>query len=273
MKSIFEFKNYRTYLVYAFETRSKNGFGETKKLAEFLSIHPTFISQVLKDIKSLSIEQALTTTQYLNLNSLEAEYFLLLVQFDRAGTRDLKKHFEAKLREIQQRANLVTNRVDREVKLTSEQQATFYSDWVYSACRLATLLPGRNSAEALSEYLGITPIQLKRVTDFLVQNGMLKLENGKFEIGPLTTHLDADSPWIKSHHTNWRQKALERLSDSSSEALHYSAVSTLSHEDMAKIKEILLQSLKSVDEVIKPSPSETLVCLNIDWFEVKPNQS
>lgn len=273
MQSIYTFSDYRRFLGAAFEARSKNGFGEGKKLADAMGVHPTFVSQVLKDVKSFSVEQALVVTRYLNLNDLEADYFLLLVQHDRAGTKELKSFFSDKLKALREKANQVVNRVDRETKLSPEAQATFYSDWTYSACRLATLLPKTNTAESLAAFLGLSQAKLKSVTDFLIGIGLLKLEGGRFSIGPLSTHLDHESPWIKAHHTNWRQKALERLSDPSEKELHYSGVSTVSREDMDKIKEILLQSLQRVDKVIGPSPSETLVCLNIDWFEVKPDHS
>lgn len=273
MKSIFEFKNYRKYLEWAFEQRASNGFGEAKKLAEYLRIHPTFVSQVLKGAKSLSAEQSLGVTKYLNLNNLETDYFLLLVQIDRAGTSDLKKHLQAKLIEIESKANQLVNRVKHDARLTSEQQATFYSDWLYSACRLSTLLPNMQTLDQLSAYLRVSKVRLKDVTDFLVDAGMLKLEGGRFEIGPLATHLDGRSPWIKSHHTNWRQKALERLSFPDEASLHYSAPMTLSLEDMKKVKEILIKSINDVDEVLEPSPSETLVCLNIDWFKINSEDS
>lgn len=273
MKSIFEFRNYRKYLEWAFEQRSANGFGEAKRLAEHLRIHPTFVSQVLKGVKSLSPEQALGVTTYLNLNNLETDFFLLLVQIDRAGTSDLKKHLQAKLKETESKANQLVNRVKHDAQLTPEQQATFYSDWLYSACRLSTLLPKMQTLDQLADYLGVSKARLKEVTDFLVESGMLKLEGGRFAVGPLATHLDGKSPWIKSHHTNWRQKALERLSFPNESSLHYSAPMTLSRVDMKKIKELLIKSINEVDEILEPSPSETLVCLNIDWFEVNAEET
>lgn len=268
MDSIYSFKDYRDLLRTAFESRSKNGFGEAKKLAEFMGVHPTFISQVLKRGKDLNSEQALTVAEYLNLNELETEYFILLVQIERAGTAKFKAHLKTKLQELSKKVSDLSERVQYQTKISPEDQATFYSDWIYSASRLSTLIPGLDQLDTLSSHLGLPVQELKTVTDFLVKIGMLKLENGKLRTGPLSTHLPKRSPWIKSHHTNWRLKAVESLTARDERALHYTAPMTVSFDDMSKISEILIKSINKIDKIIEPSPSEALVCLCIDWFLV-----
>lgn len=273
MKSIYTFKDYRSFLKAAFEARSKNGFGEAKRLAEYLSVHPTFISQVLKDVKFFNSEQALAVAEYLNLNELETEYFILLVQIERAGTTAYKQRLKKKLQELDQKANDLVHRVRHEARLNPEEQATFYSDWIYSAFRLSTLLPKMNSLESLSKHLGVPIPELKMIADFLVQAGLVKLEKSLYKIGPLSTHLERSSPWIKSHHLNWRQKAIERMNLKKEESLYYTAPMTVSRKDMEVIKEVLIKAINDIDKIVEPSESETLVCLNMDWFEVNPQNS
>ena len=179
-----------------------------------------------------------------------------------AGGRIVPAHHHAT------HASQLVNRVKHDGALAPEEQATFYSDWIYSAVRLSTLLPGLQTPATLAAALGVPLGEINRVTEFLVRAGLLRLESGKYATGPLATHLAGNSPWIKSHHSNWRLKAIERLRLSDEDSLHYSAPMTMSRSDIKKIKELLVTTINRADEILEPSESEVLVCLNIDWFKL-----
>lgn len=109
--------------------------------------------------------------------------------------------------------------------------------------------------------------QTKTILDFLLSTGLCKEEKGKIVVGPSSTHLEASSPWVRVHHANWRQQALQHLPQEENGKLHYTAPLTVSAEDALKIREMIVQFLEKVDKVIDPSPSEEVRCLNIDWFK------
>ena len=269
MQAVFTYADYRKFVKDAFKARVKNGFGQASKLALEIAVNTTFVSQVLKGDKNFSSEQALATANFLNLNQLETQYFLLLVQLDRAGTLKYKSYIKSELAKLKAQSEELVNRLQHEVRLTEEQRATFYSDWIYSAVRLATLLPNINSVAKIAAYYSLPEKKTKEIVDFLLQCGLLKQEKGELRIGPLSTHLDGKSPWIKAHHSNWRQQALNKISEGDASALHYSAPMTMSFADAEKIRELLIEAINNVDKILEPSPSEKLVCLNIDWFTVK----
>lgn len=269
MVSIFDFDDFRKFIARSFKSKERKGYGQSTKLAHHLGVHSTFVSQVLKGRKSFSDEQALEVGKFLNLTTLDMNYFLLLVQFDKAGTKNLKNHLAAQLAELKRTSEQIVNRVQRETKLSEEMRATFYSDWVYSAIRLSTLIPGHGDIESISKRLFLSTEKTKNVIDFLLRAGLLKIEKEKLSIGPLSTHLEAASPWIKAHHSNWRQQALNSVSQGQETSLHYSSPMTLSKKDVQKIRELLIESIKQVDRIVGPSPSEELMCLNIDWFKVR----
>lgn len=269
MDSVFTFKDYRKFLKKHFESRSKNGFGEAAKLARHLNVHDTYVSQVLKAEKSFSEENALEIANYLNLNDLERDYFLLLVQIERAGTKKYRALLEGKLKSLSQHAQTLKNRLDFKASLSLELQSRFYSDWVYSATRLATMLEGVNTLETLSAYLGISREKLKSITQFLVEANLLTLEAGQYATGTVHTYLSDQSPLIKSLHTNWRLKALEQLNFADDSSMHYSSPMTMARTDLPRVKEVLIRAIKEIDGILDPSPSEELVCLNIDWFKVR----
>ncbi|MEK7354841.1 MAG: TIGR02147 family protein [Bdellovibrionota bacterium] len=268
-ESIYLAKNYRVFLKAAFAARAKNGFGEAAKLARALSVHSTFVSQVMNGLKSFSDEQALAVCGFLNLNERETEFFLDLVKLDKAGTREYKRYIETKLEHMRSEANELVNRVAHEAVLSEEHRAIFYSDWIFSAVRLTTLLPGCATSEAIAIKRNLPLAKVKKVVDFLLESGLLKRSEGRLTVGPLSTHLESKSPWIKAHHSNWRQKALDDVSFDDQTSLHYSAPMTLSRADAEKIREILISAINEIDVLTEPSRSEELMCLNIDWFKVR----
>ncbi len=268
MISIFEFSNYRVFIKKRFLEMPKKGYGQAHKLAIYLSVHTTLISQVLKGLKTFTLEQASMTCDFLGLTELESEFFLLLVQIDRAGNEPLRKILRRQIDEMKKKSSELANRLHAERKLSEEKRAIFYSDWTYSAVRQMTAIKGFQNLDPIADYLNLSKKQTKVIIDFLLNAGLCKEEKGKLLVGPSTTHLEASSPWVRVHHTNWRQKALQEMSDEESAKLHYTAPMTLSKDDALKIREMIVQFLEQVDKVIDPSPSEELRCLNIDWFKI-----
>jgi hypothetical protein len=95
--SVFEFDNYRKFVRHAISTTPALGRGSVKKMATALRVHPSLISQVLSGSKDFTSEQANDIASFLNLNELETEYFLCLVDIERAGTSRLKTFLQNKL--------------------------------------------------------------------------------------------------------------------------------------------------------------------------------
>lgn len=268
MISLFNYSDYRAYIEARFKEMPKAGYGQSLRLSQHLNVHTTLVSQVLKGLKSFTPEQASSVAEFLGLTDDEAEYFVLLVQLDRAGTPALKRILLKRLDEIKKKSAELVNRLQSDTVLTEERKAVFYSDWMYSAIRQLSAIPGMNNRDVISDYLDVPKKRVNEVAEFLVRSGLCIENDGRLGIGPRQTHLENSSPWVRTHHVNWRQKAIETLSNEEDSKLHYTAPMTLSKPDALKIREMLVKFLQSVDRVIDPSPSEELHCLNIDWFRV-----
>ena len=105
----FNFQDYRTCLRQFLDRGPR---GTKLALARALRCQPGFVTQILKGEKQLSLEQALGFTSFAGLEGAEKEYFLLLVQKDRAGTRELRDFFQVKLGELRrERASLLKHRL------------------------------------------------------------------------------------------------------------------------------------------------------------------
>jgi len=268
MVSVFDFENYRAFLKQRIREMPKRGYGQFRKLSNYIGVHSTLISQIFHGTKTLSPEQAAGTCEFLGLTDLEAEYFLLLVQWDRAGNLSLKKILRKQLDALKKRALELVYRVQVKQILTEEQKAVFYSDWIYSAIWQMTAISSYGGIDLIAQALDLPKKKVKEAVDFLLSMGMCKTVKGKLKNGPTSVHLESFSPWIRSHHMNWRQKAMEGLHEEEAAKLHYTCPLTLSKSDALKLRDLIVKFIEQVNKVVDPSPSEELHCLNIDWFKI-----
>lgn len=161
----------------------------------------------------------------------------------------------------------LSQRLTKHKTLSETEKATFYSHWTYSAIRQATGIENLQSVDAILDYFRLPRKHALEVLDFLVQTGLCFQEGPHFRMGPSSTHLESTSPWVRTHHSNWRQKAMTSLHNNESQTkLHYTAPMSLSAKDAATIRERIVQLLEQIDKIVEPSACEELHCLNIDWF-------
>ena len=130
-----------------------------------------------------------------------------------------------------------------------------------------TAVQGHSDAQSIAHSLGLPLRRVSEVLEFLIRAGLVRQTDQNLEIGPRSTHLEASSPWVRVHHLNWRERAMESLSRTEDPDLHYSAPMTLSLADSYRVREIITQMLQEIDKVVMPSPSEQLSCLTLDWFQ------
>lgn len=268
MKKIFEYKSYKEFINEYILTLPKNGRGQFLAIAQTLNCHSTLISQIFKGDRDLSLEQALALCEFYNFGNLEKRFFLTLVEYSRAGDYKLREYYASDL-EIQKREALsLENRLNVKEKLDDAELARFYSDSIYSQIHLMTMIDEYCNEEAIAKRLEIAHERVYEIVDFLITCGMVKKENGILKIGPTQTHLSKNSPYIISHHRNWRIKALEIQPLKKSDDLFYSGQIVMAKADFEKVKSILANSLEEIYKIIGPSECEELYALNIDCFEV-----
>jgi uncharacterized protein (TIGR02147 family) len=270
--TIFDFEDYRKFAIASIKSMPKKGYGQYRKLATHLGIHTTLVSQIFKGGKSLNLEQAFGVCDFFGLTDLEIEYFLLLVQIERSGHQKLRSHFLKQLKDLKKKSSNLVNRLSNESILSEQDKALFYSEWYYSAIRQLTAINGYQNNEAIAQYFGLPRKLVKEVMEFLISTKLCKEIQGKLAPGPQSTHVADDSPWVKSHHQNWRLRAIERMKEGQPQQLHYSSPMTLSKNDVDKLRTMIVNFIEEVGKVVDPSHSEDLYCLNIDWFRVKSSQ-
>ena len=267
-KTIFEFTHYKPYLRLRIgDYRQRRG--QRTALAKALGCQPTFVTQVLNGDVHFSLEQADRLNRFLGHSDEEGDFFILLVQHERAGTKELEKYFDKKIQAQRSQRRVLTNRLGKETLLSREQQTVYYSSWHYGALHIAVAIPGLTTRDRLAEYFRLP---LKKVTDvleYLCSVGLVTTDGQHYAIGAAQIRLGNDSPNILRHHANWRVQAIESFDHETETDLHYSGVLCLSSSDKDKIKGRILDALKEQLAISDASKEEELVCYNIDLFSLK----
>ena len=263
--SVFDSKSYKHFLRDWVEEHPR---GELSRMAEALRVSPALVSQVVNGDKHLSPELAIQFADHMALGKRETDFFLLLVDFERAGSHRLRELLRERIERDRNEAQKISNRISTDHELNSETRATYYSSWTYTGVRNLTAIPGYGNAEVLAEKLGLPKAVVARVVEFLLENNLCRLDSkGALTYGPSWTHVGADSRLVVKHHQNWRVRALTKMEELRAENLFFTSPMSMSVETADSIRTRLLDVISEVQAEVKPSPSEVVRCFNLDWFE------
>jgi uncharacterized protein (TIGR02147 family) len=268
MKKIFDFSGYKDFLKACELARRHFERGFRSKLAESLGCQSGYISHVLNGDAHFSLEQTMKASAFLHLDPTERKYFLLLVEFDRAGTKELKDHFKEELRHEREEFLNIKSRVGDSRTLTEAEQSTYYSSWQYLAVHVLSSLNGYDDMKSIAQALRIPEKSATQILMFLSQTGIIKEVQGKLKPGITQVHLNRESPLIRQHHTNWRIAAVQSLTSEAKEDIHYSTVSTLSAKDAENLRAEMVKLIEKYVETVKPSSEEVMFGFNLDFYNL-----
>lgn len=266
--SIFEYLDYRKFLSDLIKSRPNQGRGERKNLAKVLNCQMAFLTHVFNGEKDFGHENMFKIAEYFHLNVDEQEYLLMMLSYNRAGTNELKSFYKSKLLLKKEQYNLLKNRLQENQNLGIEDQARYYSHWLYGAVHMAATVPKLQSVTKISEYFDVKETDLKDILEFLAAKGLIILESGKVLPGNAHLYVPSDSPLVNQNHTIWRMKALNDLKTNKSDDLHYSLCFSASEKDWPILREKMLEAINDCLKVIRPSKEEKLGLLCVDFQEV-----
>lgn len=267
---LFESKSYLAYLNGQIRLQPKRGRGESKRIAAALGVSSTLVSQVLSGDRILTLEQGEALCEYWGLLPVERDYFLLLIQFERAGTPGLRDYFKTKLDLIKAESLVIANRVQAQKSLSDAEKAVFYSSPIYSAIRLftSTSQNGKSLDEIASRFeLGRK--KAAEVLSFLEGTGLVVAEGSKFKMGAQTTHLESRSPHINKHHANWRVKGMSYADQLSDGELMFTSPVSISAHDFDLLREKMVDFINEFLSTARESQAEEVACFNMDFFWVR----
>lgn len=269
MKSVFEYDAYRAFLSSRFPTKG-NERGRRQALADLLGCQTSFISQVVTERVHMSEEMLLATAEFLRLSETEIEFLLLLHRFERASSKHLREFYEKRVERFRRQHSKVEKELAKEDNLNQDEQAKYYSSWLYAAAHIATTLAADVTFEFLVKLLVVDETELARALEFLTATGLIVKNGVNYKAGKRRVHLQRTSALAVTSHAAWRNESIRHIQKGDAHNLHYSAVYSLSKKDFGRIRKMLEEQILEVETVIAPSKEEELCAINIDFFAYEP---
>ncbi len=262
---IYEFRDYRK----AIETWAglQPGSGIRSKLAKAANCSPSWITRVLSGSVQLTPDQAFAVSQLMLLKENESDYFLLLVDLERASSIALKKRIDKKLALLRKEGRQFKSAVNTDSSISHENMMIYYSSWVYSAIHTASMIEGMTFQGVLGKLKLSEDVISKAILE-LKQLGIIESVGNQLRATSHNLHLSADHSMAKIAHMNWRAKTISHFQEGIGEGLHYSAVHCLSVADMERIRKELRDMILNCRKRIEDSDSEALAVLCLDWYQL-----
>lgn len=264
---LFQYKDYKKYVNDRLD-HSPKARGVRTDLANAINCQTAYVSSVLRGNAHFTPEQGEAINSFFEHADLECDYFLVLLQLQRAGTLGLKSRLQKNLNKILEARFTINKRIDVAPVLSEADQLIYYSEWYYSAIHALTSIPEFQTLESIATRLSLTKNVVNQALLFLKDSGLVTVSKNICKIGPTRIHLGSDSPMISRHHNNWRMLTAQLMHKRLGTDLHYSSVVTMSNDDADKLRELIVQFIASSKEIIKKSKEEELFSLNLDFFKV-----
>ncbi len=103
--------------------------------------------------------------------------------------------------------------------------------------------------------------------EFLVKAELIVAVEGRYRIGPRQLQLDRNSPYVKPRHLSWRLRAVDQMDLLRSQDYYYTGAMALSKKSQKIFREEFLNLVERLSNTVVQEEAETLVYLNIDFFE------
>lgn len=267
--SIFDFEDTKEYLRAYLQALPRQGWGEVQRWADHLGVQGSFVSQVLSGKKTLNVDQGIRLADLLGLQNIEIDYFVTMIEQEKAGHHHAKKYFAEKLKTYKKDAKQLVKRVKQDKILSEEEKSIFYSSWVYSAARLFCSFPKGKTLPEICQRFEWTPLEAAEIMNFLCASGLCHKEGVIYTIGHQKTHLEKKSPHIRQHWINWHLKAIEQFDPTADEQLVYSAPFSISSKDFELIREELVQFIQGLSVKVGKTTPEDIAVLNLNLVKLK----
>lgn len=270
MKTLFELSDYKAWMKQRIRSLPRGGHGELSRIAQHLGVHVTLVSHILKADKDFTVEQGYLLTEYFGLTELETEFFILLVQINRAGNHKLHSFYNRQLGQLKTKSLDLQSRFNVDRRLSLEESSKFYSSWLYSAVRIFTSIHDGCTRSQIQSYFHLGDSETDEILEFLIECKLCQKQGDRYSVGPQTTHLPFGSTFLKSHLKNWRIKALESANGLSADEVMYSSCLSLSEKDFKMLREKMAALIQDVQLTVKTTIPSKMVVFNLDWSFLKP---
>ncbi|MCB9083783.1 MAG: TIGR02147 family protein [Bdellovibrionaceae bacterium] len=264
--SIYNHLDYKNYLREVIKTnRGQRGF--QSRMCQAMGCSNSLLSQCLNGSVHLTLEHSHKLGAYLALTEVELQYLLMMVQYARAGTVELRDFFMDQLVKLQEKHNQVSMRLNRKPVKLDDRGALIYSrHWSYPAIHIAINIPRFRQPEALAQLLHIPETQALKVLSDLKEFGLAQQVKGEWVPGEADLHIPKESPVAPFVHVNWRHRTINKILSSPLDGTHYSGIHAMDAKTYRKLKSEIVEILARFRNEISESRSEDLVFMSLDLY-------
>jgi len=264
---VFDFDDYKIYLKAKIE-HNRLAKGYRTSLAEAAGCKKSFVSQVLLSHVHFTPDHAAGLAEFWRFSASESQFFVDLVLLARAGSPSLKRMIQDRLQKTREEQSALSERFQWKNISKAEIQQTYFSSWYWAAIYVATSVEGLSSAALIAKRLNLPISLVENALDKMLSWKLLKKTTKGWSVTENKIHLPRTSPMTEANHSHWRQRALFNIQSQDASALHYSLVFALAPQDLETLKEMVRSFLETTHQIIGPSQSQELACLNVDLFVV-----
>ncbi len=242
--------------------------GSIQLLAKATGCHSTYIAQVLRKERDLSLEQGLALANAFGWSPDVKEYFLLLLQMGRAGNQELKKYFKNKITLFTEESLDLSPR-DRALKggLESQYEAEYFGDHRYQLLHALCLLGKDLKTSELIKLTSLSEVDLDYILSRLELMNLVKLEKKIWKGTENFLHLSKASPAIHKLHETWLSRVISDLNKIHDQNTRYSGLVLLSEEDIVLVREEIVKLINRVREIATKSKGGKISILSIHHYQ------
>ena len=266
LKPVFAFSSYKQVMANYLSGEANRG--QMTKAAEALNCQRSYLSRVVSEELQLTPDHAFNLARFWRLKDDERDYFLALVDFERAGDPDFKTFVKLKITTLKKKYESVQERTERTSLSVDAHQATYFSSWIWSAIHFLTSIPQYQTPEKLAERVGIRVDSLLPYLTMLESQGFVERRRDKWIYLAGEFHAPKDSPLVSFLHQNWRTRAVLNSQNAKADGVHFTQVQTLSLDDYQKIKDLLMNFISESSRIAGPSRPEECIAVTCDLFRI-----
>ncbi len=263
MKTIYEFNDYKSYLKYQIDRQR----GEHTKIANAAQCQKAYLSRVIKAETHLTPDQAFRITEFWKMTTDERDYFITLLEIERAADNNYKNLLKQKANSIKEKNTKIKVITGREDAPISQQDIFYHSHWAILIIHiLATSYVYRNVIQ-LQKKLELPNSIFEKYLNYLQDQKLIIRKGNELFVESGPKHIPKSSPALIYFLNLWRQKALMHLPSLDEQSIHYTNVQTISMADYEKLLFLLRNSIKEMSTISSNSGDEEVYVFNCDLFK------
>jgi uncharacterized protein (TIGR02147 family) len=268
--NIYNELDYRQILKKLVENRKKiDSSVNFQNMASSCRIQKAYLSQVIKGVRDLNQDQLYMACQYLNLDSDEKKFLVMLLEYSRCGLEERKKEILKKIKLFQKDKRKTSSHIDvNEMNERKVNREDYFLDPLNQIIHMCLSIPEfKVNPKLISKNLFLPREKVLSSLKKLESMGIIEFsENGILD-KEVDLHLPQDSPIFDAWRSQLNTLSLNRIKKlKDSKTYNFSAIFGSNEKIRKEIHTHFLEFLNKTKELVTDSEVEEVFQVNFDLF-------